>query len=521
MSITSCASRRKIKAASDGEYNPIHMGLPRKDTDKDGVPDLSDKCPTVAGVLKYDGCPVPDSDGDGIDDETDKCPNDPGPAVSNGCPPRDRAVFGSAPPEPPPPPPPPSVTAGSAPLGSGRRPANVTVTDNAPEQAKPQASFVYGYKNNVKVGESFQLRVDVKLDKPLADLVQMVGKSMNPAEEGKKTDTSVIRSLILEGEKYFEITPDYDHSVFKIEMGPGTALQRELMPNQVIRWTWRVEALKPDPSSTISIVIRAKGEKGDWYDVEQGVVYLNVAVEAEKNNSSISSASLIVVPQTTWEKYKWPFLGLMVVVPFALIVLRRRKRFTSPAKRIFFSYAWGGQGETVVDEMYKCLKGDGLNVVRDKVNLQYKGHISSFMRDIGTGKFVIVILSDKYLRSRFCMFELYEIYRNSSLDKETFMRKVFPVRIEDINLGDPLVVAKYTQYWEEEAAKCLRKVQEGDVSPEEYAQYEVVKKIENEAGNLLYFLSDINALDLAQLAIDDFKALKTALHTAIEAQDKN
>jgi outer membrane protein OmpA-like peptidoglycan-associated protein len=56
------------------------------DTDKDGINDPEDKCPTVFGVAKYQGCPVPDTDGDGINDELDKCPTVAGVAAYNGCP---------------------------------------------------------------------------------------------------------------------------------------------------------------------------------------------------------------------------------------------------------------------------------------------------------------------------------------------------------------------------------------------------------------------------------------------------
>lgn len=59
---------------------------PVVDTDGDGITDDKDKCPTVAGTVKYDGCPVPDSDKDGINDDNDKCPTVPGIARYNGCP---------------------------------------------------------------------------------------------------------------------------------------------------------------------------------------------------------------------------------------------------------------------------------------------------------------------------------------------------------------------------------------------------------------------------------------------------
>ncbi len=57
-----------------------------KDTDGDGILDKDDKCPTVKGVAKYQGCPIPDTDGDGINDENDKCPTVKGIAKYQGCP---------------------------------------------------------------------------------------------------------------------------------------------------------------------------------------------------------------------------------------------------------------------------------------------------------------------------------------------------------------------------------------------------------------------------------------------------
>jgi outer membrane protein OmpA-like peptidoglycan-associated protein len=67
-----------------------YEGCPVPDTDGDGINDENDKCPTVKGVAKYDGCPVPDTDGDGINDEEDKCPTIPGVARYQGCPVPDR-----------------------------------------------------------------------------------------------------------------------------------------------------------------------------------------------------------------------------------------------------------------------------------------------------------------------------------------------------------------------------------------------------------------------------------------------
>ena len=61
-----------------------------KDTDGDGIFDSRDKCPTVKGVAKYEGCPVPDTDKDGVFDDKDKCPEQPGFPELDGCPYPDR-----------------------------------------------------------------------------------------------------------------------------------------------------------------------------------------------------------------------------------------------------------------------------------------------------------------------------------------------------------------------------------------------------------------------------------------------
>lgn len=63
-----------------------YEGCPVPDTDKDGINDEEDKCPTVPGVARYQGCPVPDTDKDGINDEEDKCPTEPGVPAQQGCP---------------------------------------------------------------------------------------------------------------------------------------------------------------------------------------------------------------------------------------------------------------------------------------------------------------------------------------------------------------------------------------------------------------------------------------------------
>ncbi len=59
-------------------------GCPLRDTDEDGVPDIRDVCPETPGLAFFDGCP--DSDHDGVEDRLDSCATVFGEAWFAGCP---------------------------------------------------------------------------------------------------------------------------------------------------------------------------------------------------------------------------------------------------------------------------------------------------------------------------------------------------------------------------------------------------------------------------------------------------
>ena len=62
----------------------FELGYSITDSDGDGIKDIEDTCPLLAGSLEHEGCP--DSDGDGLSDNKDACPNKVGLASLDGCP---------------------------------------------------------------------------------------------------------------------------------------------------------------------------------------------------------------------------------------------------------------------------------------------------------------------------------------------------------------------------------------------------------------------------------------------------
>lgn len=81
VSFTSLSDAANIEVKDEFDAGNMQFA----DTDADGMFNFEDKCPTIAGVARFDGCPVPDSDADGINDEEDRCPFEAGSIALNGC----------------------------------------------------------------------------------------------------------------------------------------------------------------------------------------------------------------------------------------------------------------------------------------------------------------------------------------------------------------------------------------------------------------------------------------------------
>ena len=187
--------------------------------------------------------------------------------------------------------------------------------------------------------------------------------------------------------------------------------------------------------------------------------------------------------------------------------------------KVYFSYAWGDEHETgesreqIVGDLYESLKNDGFNVVRDKEDVEYRDLISDFMKEIGRGDFIVVAISDKYLKSPNCMFEMYEIFRNSKLEKGKFKEKIFPIRVESIRLSDPSVLDTYFDHWEKQEKEWEQLiVKRGTrISPAQQEKYKRIKAIASELGDFLDFLSDINTKTKAELSKNNFEEIKNAI----------
>lgn len=181
------------------------------------------------------------------------------------------------------------------------------------------------------------------------------------------------------------------------------------------------------------------------------------------------------------------------------------------ADEVFVSYKWGGAADALVDQMVDQLAARGLVVTRDRNVLRYRDPIRRFMRRLGSGKFVIVVLDDAYLKSKNCMFELTEVAA-----RDDFAKAVFPVVLPDADIFDARGRLAYVEHWEQqrdELDAAMRRVGQEKLEGirEELDLYE---EIRNTIAAITGVLGDMNTLTAATHAETDFSDLWRALGEA-------
>jgi len=175
---------------------------------------------------------------------------------------------------------------------------------------------------------------------------------------------------------------------------------------------------------------------------------------------------------------------------------------------IYLSYAWGGESEAYVNRVDAAFQSKGITIIRDKRNLGYKGLIKQFMEQIGRGKCVITVISDKYLKSSNCMFELVQIAENGN-----FYDRIFPIVLPDAQIYRPIDRIKYVRHWEDQIKEldaAMREVSSANLQGfrEEIDQY---TQICNTIAELTDILKDMNTLTPDMHSDSDFEDLFRAI----------
>lgn len=171
-------------------------------------------------------------------------------------------------------------------------------------------------------------------------------------------------------------------------------------------------------------------------------------------------------------------------------------------KTIFLSYNWH-DGDTA-DRIDGYLSGlPGITVKRDVRDIGPWKSIREFMGSIRMQNYAVLIVSDLYLKSKNCMFEVTEIMK-----EQEYADRVFPAVVET-GIYDPLVRAEYIRYWQQECDRLEAAIRGMDPASavELAADLRRYKNIASSVGEFLSMAADRNNPDIQDVEVQIGKAV--------------
>lgn len=175
-------------------------------------------------------------------------------------------------------------------------------------------------------------------------------------------------------------------------------------------------------------------------------------------------------------------------------------------KQVYVSYAWKVEDQNnIVKKLAQACQQRGLALLRDKNELAYRDSIPEYMDKLAAGDAIILVLSEAYFKSAYCMYELCTAFK-----REDFHQSIFPVVVSGTSFNKTIERTPYIRYWEnkkKELGKDLKTVDMENLGSSSHV--ELKEYVENcrIIDDLLTILGDMNTLTEGVHIETDFKAL--------------
>ncbi len=164
----------------------------------------------------------------------------------------------------------------------------------------------------------------------------------------------------------------------------------------------------------------------------------------------------------------------------------------------YVSYAWNdvtnAMREAEVDKLCTEAATRGIKIIRDKTDMRNGDRIAKFMDSIGRGDRVFIFLSDKYLRSAYCMCELFDVWRNCREDPAEFIDRTRVFVLPCAKIGTVGQRAQYAKHWRKTFAEIDALVKEDGldvIGDKGVADYRWMSRFVHETANILELVQDV------------------------------
>ena len=200
---------------------------------------------------------------------------------------------------------------------------------------------------------------------------------------------------------------------------------------------------------------------------------------------------------------------------------KNTRETTRKEKTIFLSYCSKDSDIANFIDISLTRQISNIKISKYTRDVGYKDSFKSFMKSVEQHDFVITIVSDRYLKSRACMFEVGELIKDNEFqkriifvvlsDKDKTHYKTEPNESIQAEIYDPVKRNGYTLFWQKEYKKLEESTNQLESPTSKIEPLKIMCEIKRifdyDMGEFLKYLSDAKGLSLSEHIATGFKEI--------------
>jgi len=185
---------------------------------------------------------------------------------------------------------------------------------------------------------------------------------------------------------------------------------------------------------------------------------------------------------------------------------------------MFLSYSkYDSSLADLIEPYLEKLIGIDINISRYIRDVGYRESFKAFMDTIGLHDYVIMIISENYLKSKNCMYEALEVFKSPNYqhkllfiivdEKDKILYKPIPRVKVEADIYDIEGRVKYIKYWEnciETTEKIIKEINDIALTYDELKELQLMKKIRAELPEIFAYFKDSKGISVTDLINSGF-----------------
>jgi len=193
--------------------------------------------------------------------------------------------------------------------------------------------------------------------------------------------------------------------------------------------------------------------------------------------------------------------NLVDINPLSTSIVALSNAVNSKQISIFISHSWAHLEP--VNQIDTFFKDHGIEFVRDKREItRFQDNIEEFMKRVETCDFVILMISEEFLKSPNCMYEVVNFLKSPN-----FTERVVPIPLPGTDIYGLGATAKYIRYWKDKQTELRQNVEGLEISEmgEFTEELKIVDQIKNSMGDFMRHLKNKKMVSFEELRNSNYQ----------------